>query len=122
MKHSPVIAKCMCEYTKRPFLSGRKKQPKDQVSGQDISGTSGTQKWGYRGQTLHASGLLLFFLTGCCFRQGVTGMSRDLGRVDPDLLVRSSCRTNSARIFPHGGTTFGANSCSNFRTNISGPF
>ena len=38
------------------------------------------------------------------------------------LLVRASCRTNSVRIFPHGGTNFGANSCANFRTNISGPF
>ena len=36
--------------------------------------------------------------------------------------MRTSCRTNFARIFPHGGTNFGANSCANFRTNISCPF
>ena len=37
-------------------------------------------------------------------------------------LVRSSRRTDSARIFPHGGTNLSANSWANFRTNIPGQF
>ena len=43
--------------------SGREKQPKEKVSGQDIPGTSGTQMSGYPGQTLYASGLFLLFWT-----------------------------------------------------------
>ena len=48
--------------------------------GRDIPGTSGTQTSGYPGQKLYASGLFL-----CGFRQGVAGMSRDLGRDVSDL-------------------------------------
>ena len=36
---------------------GRKKQPKDKVFGQDISGTSGTQTSGYAGHKLYAASL-----------------------------------------------------------------
>ena len=49
--------------------SGRKKQPKDKVFGQDIPGTSGTQTWGYPGQKFMQEA---FF---CCSRHGVAGMS-----------------------------------------------
>ena len=62
-----------------PPLVRSEKQPKHKVFGRDIPGTSGTQTSGYPGQKLYASGLF------CCFRQGVAGMSRDLGRDVPDL-------------------------------------
>ena len=39
----------------------KKKQPKDQVFGRDIPGTSGTQTLGYPGQKLYASGLFQLF-------------------------------------------------------------
>ena len=57
-----------------------KKQPKHKVFGRDIPGTSGTQTSGYPGQKNFMQ--VAFF---CCFRQGVAGMSRDLGRDVPDL-------------------------------------
>ena len=57
----------------------RKKQPKHKVFGRDIPGTSGTQTSGYPGQKLYATGLFLLF------RQGVAGMSRDLGGDVPEL-------------------------------------
>ena len=60
-------------------ISRRKKQPKDRVSGRDIPGTSGTQTSGYPGQNFMQ---VVFF---CCFKQGVAGMSRDLGQDVPDL-------------------------------------
>ena len=59
--------------------SGPKKQPKHKVLGRDIPGTSGTQTSGYPGQNFMQ---VAFF---CCFRQGLAGMSRDLGRDVPDL-------------------------------------
>ena len=43
------------------FHSGPKKQPKHNVFGRDIPGTSGTQTSGYPGQKLYASGLFLLF-------------------------------------------------------------
>ena len=55
------------------------KQPKHKVFGRDIPGTLGTQTSGYPGQKLYASGVFLLF------RQGVAGMSRNLGRDVPDL-------------------------------------
>ena len=55
------------------------KQPKDKHFVQDIHGTSGTQTSGYHGQKLYASAVF------CCFREGVTRMSRDLDRDVPDL-------------------------------------
>ena len=64
-----------------PLRSERIKQPKDKVLGQDIPGTSGTQKSGFPGQKLYASGL---------FRQEVAGMSRDLGRDVPNW--KTSCK------------------------------
>ena len=48
---------------RRTLLSGRRKQPKDKVFGQDIPGTSGTQTSGCPGQKLHASGFFLLFKT-----------------------------------------------------------
>ena len=45
-------------------FSGREKQPKEKVFGQDIPGTSGTQMSGYPGQELYASGLFLLFQAG----------------------------------------------------------
>ena len=48
-----LIASLRCNV----FLSGRKKQPKDKVFGQDIPDTLGTQMSGYPGQKLYASGL-----------------------------------------------------------------
>ena len=62
-----------------PIFSGTEKQPKHRVFGRDIPGTSGTQTSGYPEQKLYASGPF------CSFRQGVAGMSRDLGRDVPDL-------------------------------------
>ena len=47
--------------------------------GRDIPGTSRTQTSGYPGQNFMQ---VAFF---CCFRQGVAGTSRDLGRDVPDL-------------------------------------
>ena len=64
----------------RSQFSGPKKQPKHKVFGRDIPGTSGAQTSAYPGQKLYAA--VAFF---CCFRQGVAGMSRDLGRDVPDL-------------------------------------
>ena len=69
----------MCPGTGRNKDSGTEKQPKHKVLGRDIPGTSETQTSGYPRQKLSASGLF------CCFRQGVVGMSRDLGRDVPDL-------------------------------------
>ena len=61
------------------MFSGTEKQPKHKVFGWDIPGTSGTQMSGYPGQNFMQ---VAFF---CCFRQGMAGMSRDLGRDVPDL-------------------------------------
>ena len=46
---------------------------------EDIAGTSGTQTLGHPGQNFMQ---VAFF---CCFRQGMAGMSRHLGRDVPDL-------------------------------------
>ena len=59
----------------------KKKQPKDKVfGGQDIPGTPGTQT--SRDIPGKSFMRVAFF---CCFRQGVAGTSRDLGRDVPDL-------------------------------------
>ena len=61
--------------------SGPKKQPKHKVFGRDIPGTSGPRRQDIPDKNFMQ---VAFF---CCFRQGVAGMSRDLGRDVPDMEV-----------------------------------
>ena len=65
--------------------SGRKKQPEDKVFGQEIPGRRGPSCWDIPdpgpGDVPNKS-----FLQGalfCCLRQGIAGMSHDLGRDVP---------------------------------------
>ena len=61
-------------------MSGRQKQPKDKVFGQRILvGHQGPR----RRDILHKNFMQVVF--SCGFRQGVAGMSWDLGRDVPDL-------------------------------------
>ena len=62
-----------------PIVRSEKNSLNIKFGGGYFPGTSGTQTSGYPGQNFMQ---LAFF---CCFRQGVAGMSRDLGRDVPDL-------------------------------------
>ena len=60
-------------------IRSEKKQPKHRVFGRDIPGHPGPRRRDIPGKNFMQ---VAFF---CCFRQGVAGMCRDLGRDVPDL-------------------------------------
>ena len=99
----------------KTLTSGKKKEPKDKVFGQDVPGTSGAQTSGYPGQKLYkwpCSAVLDREWPGCpSIWVGTSRIWKNF------MLGQKSRRTKVPRIFRLFVPNFALNFCSEFSPN-----